>query len=302
MKSALTFAEIFIVMALIFIIQTVANFGLSDDAVPSMEIAGRPGGAASETPDRVTLSLRQVPSGSDPTDHLSYLIFSGGGGTGEDLVVELRESGQDSGLYARTRAALGMVSEPESCAYFVSGAAPGSCVRRSCSGPSAEASYVWAWWEEAERELFISELLERFGMSMLAIPVAGGQPEYLLSWSPREVADLAPSGVEVRLGLGLCLLEVRDDTRRVDPAWQRELELEVGDEGLLDYPHPLIVSRREYRRNGTEARIRPEFGHVTMLGRDRDEWPPGFVFASSAESCLGDPFRLREVAVAVTED
>ena len=225
-RAALTFAEIFIVLALIFIIQTVVNFGLYDEVT-------------SETPDDVadyeTLSIRQVPSLGSLADHVLYLHFSK---PGEYIWIKFARFGEHDCRDIRS-----LIDQS------------GLCVTREpCSGGSFNH-----WDMETQRVAFLRMLEREFKVSLDKIPVSDAQDEYLLSWVP---ADL-PGGSELRIGLEFCRLQHDEESRRVDPTWK--LRLEVAETGLLMHPHPLVITRTQYRHDGTPRSLQQEFAHVVEL-------------------------------------
>ena len=224
-RSALTFAEIFIVLALVFLIQTVANFGLFDGALET----------AVDLAEWETLSIRQVPSGGDATDHVMYLRFSAPGEP--ELLAQIAEGGVDC---RDVRSAFGEL---------------GSCVQRAGCRSDPYGS---------EEDIFVLNLEEQYGISISEPPsVRGTQPQYLLTWSP---ADL-PRGAEVAIGLQFCFLENSEEARKIDPLWEL-----TADGGQLELPHPLVITRTEYRRRITGHSPRMEFAHRDQM-RGVREWP-----------------------------
>ena len=226
-KAALTFAEVFIVLALVFIIQTVANFGLYEGDVEGGAVAA----------DREAVTIRQVPSGGDHTDHLMYLHFSADG-VGEARVVV------GAGTEGRTTV---------HCGDIRSGVdRSGACIARVRCSPGVYSLEEAAPWLERE-----------YRVSLRAPPVEDAQPQYILTWVPGE----PPADVEIRVGLELCELGVTDDTRSVAPSWGL-----TEDGEPLRFPHPLVITRTEYRRdNIVKHPRRVVYGHVAVLA-NLAEW------------------------------
>ena len=148
-KGALTFAEIFIVLALVFIIQTVANFGLYE----------ADGGGGPEVPDRETLSIRQAPSNGYSDDHVIYLHFSARG------VPEVRLAGSA----AQRRTCANISSQLDSA---------GGCeAREPCAGDVFSSDST------------VTLLESLYGISVNLVTMDNVQPEYVLSWVPADLPD-----------------------------------------------------------------------------------------------------------------
>ena len=234
-RAALTFAEIFIVLALIFIIQTVVNFGLYDEMATTSE-------TPNEVADYETLSIRQVPSLGNLEDHVLYLYFAQADGKSIWIKFKNARFGE---------------WEPHDCRDIRSLIdQSGRCVSSEPCSSDFEFNH---WDTEIQRVAFLETLKREFKVSLDKIPVSDAQDEYLLSWVP---ADL-PGGSELRIGLEFCRLQHNEESRRVDPAW--ELHLEVAETGLLLHPHPLVLTRTRYGRDGTPRSLQQEFAHFMEL-------------------------------------
>lgn len=181
-KAALTFAEIFIVLGLIFLIQMVANFNIYE------------GTSEVPPPDFTTLKIRQIPSDGNDADHIKYLYFSSNDPENEinlqikPGLIQLR----DTGSYIDDQ---------------------GNCRIRD----SSRFQTNMLNWENAnDQELFKKNLYENFGISLSMVKVSNAQNEYILAWSP---ADL-PEGATLTVAVEHCFLRNTESARKLDPVWK----------------------------------------------------------------------------------
>lgn len=241
-KSALTFAEIFIVLSLVFLVQTVANFNLYE------------GIAETESADWVVLSLRQVPSAGSAADHLRYIRVTG---AGVDIGLKFFSVGRSAGPATQGASAptapVDFLSPPDVTELTLSVDAQGDCRER----PAVDPTVFGRRHNELDRESFLKVLRQVFRVDLSRIEVAGNQPEYVLSWKPDEL----PPDTVLTLGLEHCFLGSTPASRQIDPAWETGLE-------SLDFPHPLIVHRTEYRRRIIDGAPQVRYVHVDSLPED----------------------------------
>ncbi len=262
-KAALTFAEIFIVLGLIFLIQTVANFNIFE------------GDSRSPPPDFEVLKLRQVPSDNSDADHIRYLSVSG-----PDPSKALHLQLKDGGSAVWEQDIQFSINENGVCLGRDSSSALGRTLRLSQSN---------------DLDTFKALLLRNFGVSMSIVEVSNSQDEYVFSWVP----ETLPSNTTLKVALDHCFLSVSDSSLSIDPAWK------LGDT-RLQYPHPLIVDRTEFRE--TITRHSPQLANA-----HRDSLPDplsklsgsqyaGLAFSNQTKNCdLSGYSRRRVRSLAVLE-
>lgn len=183
-RAALTFAEIFIVLGLIFIIQMVANFNIYE------------GTAEVPPPDFVMLRIRQIPSSGSDADHIKYMRFSA---TDSDLDLNLQID-----KYPLMLRDIGSFVDDY-----------GACRKRDSS------KYLYNtrdWKNKSQRELFVKELLDKYKISLNMVEVSNAQNEYILSWSPADI----PEGATLTVAIEHCFLHKTKESTRLDPAWKVE--------------------------------------------------------------------------------
>lgn len=258
-KAAVTFTEIFIVLALVFLIQTVANFNLFE------------GIAEEEQPaDFVVLSIRQVPSSGNDTDHVRYLRFR-------------------SGSFVRSLNFGSSLVDAHDVRWRVDNL--GNCVGLPPTDPAQSSN----WNDEAARLAFSEILRKETGISVSRVEVSGVQPEYILSWSPRNL----PSGTDLAIGVQHCFIPSSDpNALAIDPNWRLRTD-------ALEFPHPVIVTRTRYRERIDREPQRVEYVHSESLplGPLRTLSGPryqGLAFGPLTSNCdAGDRTRdkIRQIAV-----
>lgn len=199
-RGALVFAEVFIVLSLIFLIQTAIHFSVFD------------GEEDAERSDLIVLSLRQVPSGGDLTDHIRFISFG-------DLAFEIDPiPGGCSGAPSINL----LRSQVDSTGYCV---------------PIDEKKFFNIE-IEVNFEEFARVLDERYKIEATRVSVEGLQNEYVFVWRPDEL----PENTVLRVGVCQCNLhgEGEPDPKILDPGWGVKLERSA-------HPHPLIVSVQKYK-------------------------------------------------------
>ncbi len=146
-KSALTFAEIFVVLALIFLIQAVANFNLFSGI-----------GEAATKPNIELLKIRQVPSSGSDADHLSYLRISNAGST---MHLALTDRAVYELISTRSR----------------------RNIEGLCEAVAPVDKATIRQWSDATLEL----VERNFKIKLLKVGVSGAQDEYVLIWEPANI-------------------------------------------------------------------------------------------------------------------
>lgn len=181
-KAALTFAEIFIVLGLVFLIQMVANFNIYE------------GTSEVPPPDFTILKIRQVPSSGSDADHIKYLRFSSDNKELElNLQIGIRPLMlRDTSSYIDN---LGVCQYRDSSAFL-------------------NNTYSWT----NDKGKFIKELYDKYQVSMTMIEVSNAQNEYILSWSPENI----PKGARLTVAIEHCFLEKTIQSTKLDPAWNVE--------------------------------------------------------------------------------
>lgn len=180
-KAALTFAEIFIVLGLIFLIQTVANFNIYE------------GAAKKPPPDFEVLKLRQIPSSGDDSDHIRYLRFSA--------------NDSDLDLHAQIKSGHGLTEAD--IQTFVDPL--GQCSKFNRIKPEE----ILELDSPENVDNFRALLLKRFGIWMAVVKVSNAQDEYVFSWTPENL----PSGAQLTVAVEHCFLGVNKKSTTLDPAW-----------------------------------------------------------------------------------
>lgn len=183
-KAALTFAEIFIVLGLIFLIQMVANFNIYE------------GTSEVPPPDFTILKIRQIPSDGNDADHIKYLRFSSHDET-LDLNLQISLSPlmlRDTGSYIDNF---------------------GMCRNRN---NSKFLYQTYSWKEINSREKFIDTLYSKYKISLSMVKVSDAQNEYILSWSPDEI----PKGATLTVAIEHCFLPKTEKSTKLDSAWNVE--------------------------------------------------------------------------------
>lgn len=242
-KAALTFAEVFIVLGLIFLIQTVANFNVFE------------GASLAESADMVVLSVRQVPSKNDATDHINYILVRDGS---TEIAIQLSS---------------GNVVSASDIAYRVDGG--GRCT----AATPIQIGYELQAADPNKFVRFAAFLRESFGISYSRIEVSDAQPEHVFSWRPAQLRE----ETALTVGVHHCTISPIPTNLKVDPRW-----------GLprseLDYPHPLIISINVYKESISEEPPRLMYTNYHQLpsgplGKLIGPQHAGYAFSSHIQNC-----------------
>ncbi|MCB1469982.1 MAG: hypothetical protein KDK08_23180 [Rhizobiaceae bacterium] len=171
-KYAASMAELFIVLIVMFLIQALLNFSLSE----SVE--------SSKRADLISLSIRQVPSGSDESDHLVYIsIFEG--------------------HYWITKALIG-VPERRELRSFINLA--GQCA------PYPQLNLPDANDRFAER-------VEQVGLNYTTVALEGMQTVHVFTWDPKAIDDK----VSIKIGFHDCQLPSSPKSLAVRDQWNLDI-------------------------------------------------------------------------------
>lgn len=179
--STTTFSELFVLLAIVFLAQTVIHFTLSSEPIAPL-------------PRQRWLFINQYPSGMDATDHVRYIAIGS-----EVLVVHPPVLGCDLFAFrapARSRALPGGGCERSNSNYTT------YPVTSDAGGESAKIA-------------FIKAVNEKYGVtfSMNSAPRAQNKFTLLLDARQRR------TGFDIRVGICICELPNNDINRRIPAEW-----------------------------------------------------------------------------------
>lgn len=172
-RYAASMAELFIVLIVMFLIQALLNFSLSEEV------------ESSKRADLVSLSIRQVPSGADDSDHLVYLGVSSTTSSGDNfwIVNAVRNVPSHGDLRSKINSA-------------------GQCV-----------PYVHGTLADVTDNF--GERLEDIGIQYSTVSLKNMQTVHIFTWDP----TVLEGNPQIKIGIHDCRMESRSDTRAVRKNW-----------------------------------------------------------------------------------
>lgn len=250
-KHGSTLAEIFIVLALLFLIQTVINFGVHEKTAKPKTL-----------PLFESLTLRQVPSQSSDFDHINYLR------------IETPKEAMRIFL-ARSSSKLG---EHKIHSHLSTDGAPNLSNKHRCSQhePAKSEEIFGMNSLGTYRDL----VAEKFGISIDIVNASGShqgikQRAFVFTWPSNKLQ----ADTRITLGTSLCNIAPSASTRSVHRDWGLNVN-------QIKYPHPLIVEHAQYGLGGVKKTQDMHYFNKAQLANSPLEKPFNrLVFENNVASC-----------------